>query len=678
MTSDSRMFTSLSGNVEDYDKITFGDNSKGKVEGLGKIEISSEYSISNVFLVDSLNFNLLSVGQLCDLGLQCLFKPNEVIVSKIENGEEVNLQACLFSKNSKGWLWHRRLAHVVMSTLKKLMKKDLVRGLKDITFEKDKLCSACQVGKQVANTHPSKTFMSTSKPLELLHMDLFGPTSYTSIGGNNYGFVIVDDFSRYTWVYFLEDKTEVAHVFSKFAKRTQNEFNTSVVKIRSDNGREFDNTNIEEYCDEVGIKHEFSATYTPQQNGVVERKNRTLITLARSMLDEYGTREKFWAKAINTACYASNRLFPHRLLDKTPYELLNGRKPNISYFRVFGCKCYIYKKCQHLGKFQRRCDIDFLLGYSSKSKAYRVFNNATGMVEETYDVEFDESNGSQGAHVDVVDVDEAPLVEAMKNIPISDIKPKDDEDEVQIVDQPSSSMAPQNGSEQDQIFPNEDVHVPQEQIDEQAQDVGSPPTTIDQALNDPDWVNAMHEELNNFTRNEVWTLEAKPKGGRVIGTKWVFRNKQDDEGNISQVEGIDFGETFALVARLEAIRFLLAYATYHDMKLYQMDVKSAFLNGYINELVYVEQPPGFEDPSNPNHVYRDFLIEKGFKTGRVDTTLFTKKMDDDLFVCQVYIDDIIFGSTNEEYCNKFDKMMAKEFEMSMIGELTFFLGFQIK
>ncbi|WVZ76378.1 hypothetical protein U9M48_024356 [Paspalum notatum var. saurae] len=644
------MFTSLSGNVEEYDKITFGDNSKGKVEGLGKIEISSEYSISNVLLVDSLNFNLLSVGQLCDLGFQCLFKPNEVIARKIDGGDGVfkgfrhnnlylvdfnskkaNLQACLFSKNSMGWLWHRRLAHVGMSILKKLMKKDLVRGLKDITFEKDKLCSACQASKQVANTHPTKTFMSTSRPLELLHMDLFGPTTYTSIGGNNY--------------------------------------------IRSDNGREFDNTNIEKYCDEVGINHEFSTTYTPQQNGVVERKNRTLITLARSMLD------------------------------------------------------------------------DFLLGYSSKSKAYRVFNNATGMVEETYDMEFDESNGSQGAHVDVVDIDEEPLVEAIKNMPIGDIKPKEDDDEVQIVDQSSSSMAPQDGSEQDKILPNEDVHVPQEQIDEQAQDVGTPiqtpqginycsptrgptirsrntavfvqaysfvssiePTTIDQALSDPDWVNAMHEELNNFTRNEVWTLEAKPKGARVIGTKWVFRNKQDDEGNIlrnkarlvakgySQVEGIDFGETFVPVARLEAIRFLLAYATHHDMKLYQMDVKSAFLNGYINELVYVEQPPGFEDPNNPNHVYRlskalyglkqaprawyerlrDFLIEKGFKIGRVDTTLFTKKMDNDLFVCQVYVDDIIFGSTNEELCKEFGNMMAKEFEMSMIGELTLFLGFQIK
>jgi transposase InsO family protein len=186
----------------------------------------------------------------------------------------------------------------------------------------------------------------------------------------------------------------VANCFKKFAKRTQNKFEVKIKKIRSDNGKEFDNTNIDAYCDEIGIKHEVSSIYTPQQNGVAERKNRTLITLARTMLDEYNTPEKLWAEAINTTCYASNRLFLQKFLGKTPYELLNGKKPDVSFFRVFVCKCYIYKKRQNLGKFQRRCDIGFLVGYSSKSKAYRVFNHATGLVEETYDVEFDESNGS--------------------------------------------------------------------------------------------------------------------------------------------------------------------------------------------------------------------------------------------------------------------------------------------
>ena len=161
--------------------------------------------------------------------------------------------------------------------------------------------------------------------------------------------MIVDDYSIYTWVFFLHDKTEVASCFKKFAKRAQNQFGVKLKKIKSDNGKEFDNTNIEAYCDEVGIKHEISATYTPQQNGVVERKNWTLITLARTMLDEYNTPEALWAEAINTACDASNRLFLQRFLGKTPYELLNRKKPDVSFFQVFGCKCYIYKKQQHLG-----------------------------------------------------------------------------------------------------------------------------------------------------------------------------------------------------------------------------------------------------------------------------------------------------------------------------------------
>jgi hypothetical protein len=232
---------------------------------------------------------------------------------------------------------------------------------------------------------------------------------------------------------------------------------------------------------------------------------------------------------------------------------------------------------------------------------------------------------------------------------------------------------------------------------------------VEEALEDPDWVMAMQEELNNFTRNEVWSLIERPKQN-VIGTKWVFRNKQDEHGVVTrnkarlvaqgftQIEGLDFGETYAPVARLESIRILLAYAAHHDFKLYQMDVKSAFLNGPLSELVYVEQPPGFEDPKYPDHVYkldkalyglkqaprawydclRDFLLKQGFEIGKADLTLFTRKVNKDIFVCQIYVDDIIFGSTNVAFCEEFSRIMTNRFEMSMMGELKFFLGFQIK
>ena len=220
---------------------------------------------------------------------------------------------------------------------------------------------------------------------------------------------------------------------------------------------------------------------------------------------------------------------------------------------------------------------------------------------------------------------------------------------------------------------------------------------------------AMQEELNNFKRNKVWTLVERPNQN-VIGTKWVFRNKQDENGIVTgnkvrlvaqvftQIEGLNFGETYTFIARLESIRILLAYATHHDFKLYQIDVKSAFLNRLISELVYVEQPPRFKDPKCPHHVYnlhkmlyelkqaprvwyeclRDFLIQKGFEIDKADYTFFTKNVDNDLFVFQIYVDGIIFGSTNKMFCEEFSRIMTKRFEMSMMGELKFFLGFQIK
>ncbi|KAK1693780.1 hypothetical protein QYE76_010477 [Lolium multiflorum] len=221
----------------------------------------------------------------------------------------------------------------------------------------------------------------------------------------------------------------------------------------------------------------------------------------------------------------------------------------------------------------------------------------------------------------------------------------------------------------------------------------------------------MHDELNNFKRKNVWTLVEKPKECRnVIGTKWIFKNKQDEFGIVvrnkarlvaqgfSQIEGIDFGETYAPVARLESICILLAYASHHNFKLQQMDVKSAFLNGPLHEEVYVKQPPGFEDLNFPNHVYKldkalyglkqaprawyehlkELLIDRGFDVGLIDPTLFTKRVNGELFVCQLYVDDIIFGSTNKAFNDEFSKLMTDRFEMSMMGEMRFFLGFEIK
>jgi hypothetical protein len=214
-----------------------------------------------------------------------------------------------------------------------------------------------------------------------------------------------------------------------------------IKKIRSDNGTEFKNSQIEGFLEEEGIKHEFSSPYTPQQNGVVERKNRTLLDMARTILDQYKTPDRFWAKAINTACYSINWLYLLRILKKTSYELLTVKKPNVSYFRVFGSKCFILIKRGRNSKFAPKAVEGFLLGYDSNTRAYRVFNKSTGLVEVSCDIVFDETNGSQVEQVDLDELDdeEAPCV-VLRNISIGDVCPKESEEPPQAQDQPSSSM----------------------------------------------------------------------------------------------------------------------------------------------------------------------------------------------------------------------------------------------
>jgi hypothetical protein len=236
---EKKMFTSYVKNKDSQDTIIFGDGNQGKVKGLGKITITNEHSISNVFL-ESLGYNLMSVSQLCHMGYNCLFTNVDVSVFRRSDGslafkgvldgklylvdflkEEADLDACLIAKTSMDWMWHRRLAHVGMKNLHKLLKREHVLGLTNVSFEKDRPCAACQPGKQVGSTHHSKNVMTTSRPLELLHMDLFGPVAYFSIRGSKYSLVIIDDFSRFTWVLFLQDKSETQETLKRFLRRAQ-------------------------------------------------------------------------------------------------------------------------------------------------------------------------------------------------------------------------------------------------------------------------------------------------------------------------------------------------------------------------------------------------------------------------------------------------------------------------
>ncbi|KAI3681369.1 hypothetical protein L6452_36163 [Arctium lappa] len=777
--------------------VTFGGNGKGFTQGFGVLS-NGTTTFRRVAYVDGLKHNLLSISQLCDKDYDVRFtkKACSVLNEKgklalsghrrenvyvIDMDSTITENLCFLSKASSdvNWLWHKRLSHLNFKTLNSLSSKELVSGLPQHSYAKESLCSACEKGKQTKASFKSKHVSSVTSPLQLLHMDLFGPVNIQSIAGKKYTLVIVDEYSRYTWVIFLRCKSDTPEELISFVKKMEVLNNLTVRSIRSDHGTEFKNSSLNNFFENKGISHNFSSVRTPQQNGVAERRNRTIIEAARSMLSDSHLPTQFWAEAVNTACFTQNRSLIIKRFGKTAYELFVGRKPSISFLHIFGCQCFILNNRDQLGKFDPKADDGIFLGYSSISKAYRVFNKRRQTVEETIHVTFDETRSanskpiadneelnawmlshyreiepffSNHQHSDPPVADDNPNIihptaesnswvsaEPLNtllpsNLPSSENLSSESTQQL-IADEPQSSSSvniqivdpiselSNNASAQrwtkdhpiDQILGDPDAGI------QTRRSSGNiclfvnflsliEPKKTDDALRDPNWVSAMQEELIEFSRNKVWNLIPRPSDKTVIGTKWVFRNKLDEHGTVTrnkarlvtqgyrQEEGIDYDETFAPVARLEAVRLFLAYAVYKDFIVYQMDVKSAFLNGKLNEEVYVEQPPGFYDPKHPNYVYKldkalyglkqaprawydtlsSFLISENFERGKIDNTLFFRKIKGHIILVQIYVDDIIFGSTNPSMCTRFAERMKKEYKMSMMGELTYFLGLQIK
>ncbi|GJZ69142.1 putative ribonuclease H-like domain-containing protein [Tanacetum coccineum] len=419
----SRHMTGNMSYLTDYEEIdggyvAFGGNPKGgKITGKGTIK-TGNLDFENVYFVRELKFNLFSVSQMCDKKNSVLFNDTECIVLspnfKLIDESQVLLRVprknnmysvdlknivpkrgltCLFTKatSDESKLWHRRLGHLNFKTMNKLVKGNLVRGLPSKLFENDETCVACQKGKQHRASCKTKTENSISLPLHLLHMDLFGPTFVKSLMKKMYCLVVTYDYSRFTWVFFLATKDETSGILKSFITRIENLVDHKVKVIRCDNGTEFKNREMNQFCEMKGILRQFSVARTPQQNGVAERRNRTLIEAARTMLADSKLPTTFWAEAVNTACYVQNRVLVVKPHNKTPYELFHGRTPTLSFMRPFGCPVTILNTIDHLGKFDGKADEGFFVGYSLNSKAFRVFNSRTRIVEENLHIRFSES-----------------------------------------------------------------------------------------------------------------------------------------------------------------------------------------------------------------------------------------------------------------------------------------------
>nr|GEU51297.1 putative ribonuclease H-like domain-containing protein [Tanacetum cinerariifolium] len=535
------------------------------------------------------------------------------------------------------------------------------------------------------------------------------------------------------------------------------------------------------FCGIKGIKRECSVPRTPQQNGIAERKNRTLIEATRTMLADSLLPIPFWAEAVNTACYVQNRVLVIKPQNKTPYALLQGRTPSIGFMRPFGCLVTILNTLDTLGKFKGKVDEGFLVGYSVNTKAFRVFNSRTRIIQESLHVNFLENKPNVVGFQETFDADKAgeeanlqyvlfPVWSTGSSIPQNKEEDATFDEKEHDAEKPESTVnlspsrifkdfskdSSNNVSAASPIVPTAGHNYsnstnPISAVGHIVNAVGhnysnntnlisatgplnsnSSSTHGQSSLRDtyqpPDMVEredivySDHEnvgaeaDFNNletsitFKMQKVWILVDLPHRKRAIGTKWVYRNKKDERGIVvwnkarlvaqghTQEEGIDYKEVFALVARIESIRLFLAYASFMGFMVYQMDVKNAFLYGTIKEEVYVCQPLGFEDPDHPDKVDKvvkalyglhqaprawyetlaTYLLENGFHRGQIDQTLFIKQQKGDILLVQIYVDDIIFGATNKDLCKSFKKLMKDEFQMSSIGELTFFLALQVK
>ncbi|KAJ9562408.1 hypothetical protein OSB04_007568 [Centaurea solstitialis] len=693
--------------------VRFGNKLSAPIMGYGDI-LHHKITINKVAYVEGLSHNLLSIGKFCDKKLEVNFRETRCCVRTydgqelIEGTRRSNLytvnfrkqrpftEVCLLFKATfnQNVLWHRRLSHLNYATINQLAKTGLVTGLPSLKFTKEQLCSACEMGKIKKSSHKLKVEHNTSKPLQLIHMDLCGPMRVQSINGRKYVLVIVDDFSRYTWVNFLRSKDGASDIIISFIRNLQVRLQLPVQVIRTDNGTEFKNCKLDSFLDSVGITHTF-------------RLPEHLNKMSTNVDFEEGIEEDSTPAPVTpgiSSVLASDQLHGNPMTSSSP-----ANKPSSSNSNT--------------------CDLDELFEFFYKDLPApanvalpipAVVPPAPNVMVSTTDIS---SSILQGNSSSSATASPSSRSGASSSMPTTSQQ------------QGIPTPAPQVASPSTTAQPASQVAGPSKSPAQHASQAAAPslvstdtpaapgpivclfaaflsrhePSNVMEALDISDWVTAMQEELNQFERLGVWRLVPRPKNKTIIDLKWIFKNKKDEDGIVTrnkarlvakgfkQQAGIDYDETFAPVARIEAIRIFLAYAAHKNFTVYQMDVKTAFLNGELKEEVYVSQPEGFVDRTKPNHVYildkalyglkqaprawydhlSNALLDNGFYKGKIDPTLFIKTEGDDILLVQIYVDDIIFGSTNSDMCTWFSDLMTTRFEMSMLRELSFFLGLQV-
>ncbi|KAK3888840.1 hypothetical protein Pcinc_007106 [Petrolisthes cinctipes] len=702
-------------NDKDSVSVSLGDGHSLEALGSGKIILKmllpddkiQKCTLSDVLYIPKLSFNLLSVSKSAKLGKVTKFSGNEckifcekdnLIAFAEKKGNLYHLKctmyvhkanaACKLDEN----IWHRRYGHLGIDNLKILVRDDLVDGLNCDVNKELEFCEACVKGKSKKSPFPCNKVKPDREPLELIHSDVCGKINKKSLSNGEYFVTFIDDATRYVWVYILKGKHEVFAKFKEWKKCVENQMGRKMKILRTDNGGEYKSNDFDQYLIDEGIRHEYTIPKTPEQNGVSERMNRTLVEQIRAMLIDSGLPHRFWAEALSTACYLKNRSPARALKGKTPCQALMGKKPTVHHLRVFGCVCYA-----HVPKDERR-QLDpksvkcIFLGYGSEVKGYRLFDLDKKRILNSRDAIFDESHYEFKKEKDVVQT-ETPTIEIMHSEEwVSD----DDDDE-----QPDLPVRLSERVKRPPDMYGEWVSVGHKTSD---------PTSVSEALLSDDkehWMDAMKQEMSSIQESDVYELVELPKGSKALKCRWVFKKKILSNGSVerykarlvaqgcSQKFGIDYDETFCPVARFESVRTVLALASQRGMKLHHMDVTTAFLNGTLMEEVYMKQPDGFveqgketmvcklkksiyglkQSPRCWNYALDSSLRELGFVQTSGDPCIYVNL--EEFFIVAVYVDDIILACNCDDKVRKVKDSLASQFKLKDLGELQYFLGVKV-
>lgn len=716
-----------------YGKVYLADGEPLDIVGIGDIKLKMEngsvWKISKVRHVPGLMRNLISVGQLDGEGHNVSFGNSAWKVTKgamvVARGHKTGtlymtstcrdtVAAVDSQKNTE--LWHCRLGHMSEKGMKLLVKSGQIPELKSVEHQ---LCESCILGKQKRVSFSKVGKELKKERLELVHTDVWGPAPVSSLGGSYYYVTFIDDSTRKVWVYFMKNKSDVFSVFKKWKALVENETNLKVKCLRSDNGGEYIDADFREYCAVNGIKMVKTIPRTPQENGVAERMNRTLNERARSMRLHAGLPKTFWADAVNTAAYLINR-GPSVPLDfKIPEEAWSGKKVNLSFLKVFGCLSYVHIDDSARSKLDPKSKKCFFIGYGDAEFGYRFWDIQNRKIIRSRNVIFNEQvlykdavgktseSGSELKESTTVNLrdfsaDNTPIVEEGRGV----VEEEADEN----------------------VTPEENPHTPivalrrstrlRKPVEKWSPSLNyilltdkGEPECYEEATQSDDlikWEAAMKDEMDSLKSNQTWQLAELPKGKKALHNKWVYRIKEEHDGSkrykarlvvkgFQQKEGIDYTEIFSPVVKLMTIRTVLGLVVKEDLHLQQMDVKTAFLHGDLDEEIYMWQPQGFELKGKeelvcklqkslyglkqaPRQWYKrfdSFMKSNNFVRCEADHCCYIKRFDNSYIILLLYVDDMLIAGASLHEIDRLKRELSEEFAMKDLGAAKQILGMRI-